>query len=1681
MKHGMPGYKAKKRNSLRSVLSPLLTVLLSIAAIWSVIKIAQSKSEAEIISFFAVPVTELSVLTGTEKDDVPLPQTLEAVLESGETIGVPVSWEDGGLYNKDVTGTYIFTADIGAYIYPDARPVASAAVIETLWPTVVSLHSYGAYVNMPLGGNTLGSGDTAKLVVMEADGDPSNGYYQAYTADINGLRAALWGIYNQNQPSADYIMYFGADVSVNSANNTIFGNTPSATSTTDVTFASLRGRLNTLALTGTQADTITNTPATSAPSASSVHGIIASSSSAKYFGCDLIFRNIRHNLNTGSNDGVYMNGYDLMLGGGSWQLASTVWYFGGSSAGTVTPSGGTATITVYSTGTGTSNFSGGMRSGTLNGNAAINIHNTSGNTINVRGGGLGSSGSLANITGNVTNTITGMSTGGGGLEIFAGGVEYGSVDGRITNTVSGIGRFSSTSDSVSWGTGCSFVGGSRYGSIGTDATRGGPVDTSDLSGLAATTDFVIKNIIDTSSYTNGRSAYFGTNFASGIVKGNIVNIVTAGTDNKGSFSAFSGGPGISAAIGGSWHNSFTVNATTSKVTNVEAGLLAAKNASATKYQLYGNITSVIRAGCVSAGTSFADNDHWLRGAGWGYMEGNAYSEVGTEGVVYRASASSYSYSTTTLDRGHGTNFDLVGGGGDYSSGDNTLCIKGNTTLITRNVLARWTYGGSFGGVHVGDSLRIHYGGVVDTCEGTGYHNYIHVGDGRAEVYGGQVDWFLSGGGWDDTYQDGNVSVEVFDEPGVIINASMGGTYGSSSSHMISGDSTIVVHGGNFSGTARAREHQGFSAGPSNQGYILGNASVTIDLRENQHGFSIESGDSISGGRRLNTGGNIYLGADSNNTITLNILADDSQTDLLNGLNIYGDCGSGSNIGNTRAGRIIINLNAPGASIGNLYATNYSNLSSGVLRRDVQINLVSVGAITGLCAGDGTENITNAIAAASTAVGKNAVINVGPQSGDLNDILCDRETAQTDDGLPHRIRISTNGIKSFTSMNISKRLLIAQSGDIKNGSGATLANHSASYNNFGNVTFHAGEGMEGAGLGIVSATGVFIAGTAYVEGSGQVYLQSTGKADQAIFTDIIFNGVGNDVAFTWLKIGSQAADTNLQTNWFGASTGWRVITLTTRDNAGKITPVNFRGLEESTGRTFIGDSDTRFAYYGYAVAIEGSTYEWEVTEGDGKVSHNIEVAIVPPSPGHTINAYGTVAKDAPSTTGIIAIPRANNVYPTFSFMPELTTEEWVKTVAIYGSDRYIAPPGHCYTVSKGLPKVTGTWTANGTDNAYSFDIDAKFSTLAELAAQDVIITESEAAAIVDADDVIYYTQADGRPFFRNDITAQMLADIQAPLGQGQAWRSHEIAYSTGYLAQTGSEEHLSVHVVVVRDAAEISADRQYALYAENAVIKLSEAQAISKQTDLDDGYTHALAILSDRTTAVPAIDSAAIPALVGLTVADIPTDMTVNYSYAPDEQSTSVQKSVTVHVAPDIVDLTISNIVTGDYADKTKEFTFTVTFWDGNNALFQSGTTISVEGGILPGFGATAPMGGTWTIGGNGEVTFLLKHGQAITIKDAPSYGKVQIVESARENYGQTSFMDDDDAYGIIENAYDTGDRSMSGVDRTFAFTNARNSIVPTGVFLSRPQSWIFPALSLLLILGLGLGIKKFHPSRRRSR
>jgi len=1390
-------------------------------------------------------------------------------------------------------------------------------------------------VHEPLGGNVLDTADLQRIVIMAVVGDPGQGYYRSYASGNAGLQSALTELALDGDPDTSYVFYFGADMTSGISDR--FANTGNPG-----TFSGLRGKVHGIILTGNAQDLITTTALTAASQASG-HRQFTSDLSTATFGSHLIVRNLRYRI--GSR--TFMNGFDLTIAGNTWQTAAST-YYGGDVSGTVTPPQNTVHLTAYSTGTGVSSFIGGMDTGTLNGNTAITIHGSSGNSIDIRGGGNGTgtgATSQAHVTGNVSTTITALNAQSGGLRSFAGGTNFGDIGGNITTTISGPGRMAAN---YSTATGAPiadgyFVGGSRAGSIGTARPQAGKIDTTglaeDYAPLLTIDDYAILNNIDTSEYSFGRLYYVGANTQSGTVTGNVVNIMKAGRGEQGSYSGFQGGGGFAARIGGGFHSgaqSFTIDGGTGTVSNIEAGRARAE--SMADFRLYGNIVNVVREGSISMGAGAG----YFRGAGYGgYVEGDVFSAVGTEGIAYQNNNSNYTYRVSLTGggpwQGHSTSFDLVGGGGAESQHD-SICIVGNTHLIQKEVRARWTYGGMFGGVLLGSSKIELHSGVVDTLEGAGYNAFIQYGDGRSEVHGGQVDWFLCGGSWNDEWHDGNVSVEVMDAPpphSPIINASMGGTYGLSG-QTISGDSEIMVRGGDFRGLPRDGS-PGFSTGPSNAGTIFGSSKMTIDLRGNQHGFATSVANTISAGRRVGAGAGIVLGTNSDNTIELNIFTDDEGTDLLSGMNIYGD--SGTPTSNTRSGKITFNINAPGSSIGNLFATNYDNLEGTGQRRlmrDVEINLVSAATINGLSSGNGftgtaaTGNtLNNSTVANSAAIGRQAIINIGPQSDNPDDPLGERDTNIPANGRPRVINVGGTGVTGFTEMDINRRILSATAGSVKNGGTRAALGTFNEYNEFGHITLHAGEGIDAAGFGIVpSAASLIVAGELIVKGAGVAYIQSPGAQDQAIFTDAHV-----DDTLIWLRIGNAAASTfNPVTSWFGSTSGWHVFTVNPdRSNAAKITPFNLEGLEDATGRTFIGDNVIPgTGNNGFAVAIPANIYRWNVTEGAGMISHNVEVTTSTnmPSAGNHLNAVGTVAKNTPSRSGRIAIPSdripdpINS--PTFSFIPDGPLGEWTRGVQIHRSDCLLTAPQHvnrCTTLTEddlraymadyldgNLPRIA-TWTAQGDDRYFAFDITAQYKNDTQLEARSVIITEEEAAAIASYRDVLDYTQAAGRPFFAHQIDAAFLDVLRTPLDSGQYVRPHPTEYRAGgagpdNVANT-EQKSLTVTITVVHNDSVLAPDRSYGIYARDALMTLHTAQIIDR-SGLDAQYTKALAFDAQGNTYTPDISPADVMnSINALTEAALPTGFNITYSYAPAERP-PVEKDilVTVDFEPIPTDLTL---------------------------------------------------------------------------------------------------------------------------------------------------------------------------------
>lgn len=135
---------------------------------------------------------------------------------------------------------------------------------------------------------------------------------------------------------------------------------------------------------------------------------------------------------------------------------------------------------------------------------------------------------------------------------------------------------------------------------------------------------------------------------------------------------------------------------------------------------------------------------------------------------------------------------------------------------------------------------------------------------------------------------------------------------------------------------------------------------------------------------------------------------------LNGASIYGD--GGTNAAYTKNGKITMNIQAAGSSIGNLYATQYSNISGGKILRDVTANVQGAVSINGLSGGSSTDNFTNAIVNASS---NKVAFNFGTNVDGTNNYQTEPLNAT---GL---------GVVNFTELNVTNGIkLMANGGNIK---------------------------------------------------------------------------------------------------------------------------------------------------------------------------------------------------------------------------------------------------------------------------------------------------------------------------------------------------------------------------------------------------------------------------------------------------------------------------------------------------------------------------------------------------------------------------------------------------------------------------------------------------------------------------
>ncbi|HAP2864509.1 TPA: hypothetical protein ITS68_001536 [Enterococcus faecalis] len=1300
--------------------------------------------------------------------------------------------------------------------------------------------------------DTIAPADKTKVIVVPSPaGDGAA--YKEYASTEAGLKEALFDLYQQGN-NGDFTLYIGNNITTSAA--TTAKVIPDTVTASNMTFYALQGKVNHLVITGNSADPISMDQ--TAPTGSKTLGF----NQNIFFGSNITLRNLNY---TGTN--MYLNGYSLNLNGGSSGNGLTV--YGGTDTGDVS---GNPTLTVNSTGTGTWNFyggnqnggnlagnptivinntrsglntlSGGANIGTVTGNTSLVVNDSGGRIASIYGGGYGTNATnTANVTGNVstkvaiTNAATGFQ-----LSTYYGGVQYGNIGGKVTNDISGYGRW--------YTAGQRFIGGSSRGDIGTNRA----------------TDGITTNL-NTQLYSAGRADFEGGNQYSGTIIGNITNVVTAGTNTAGGINDFNGGAGNNVSKFNKSQIGASNEATYDAYTPQQRAELAK---SAAAFKVFGNISSKLVSGSFNNGAIYST----AAGRG-GYIEGNTTIEVGTangdgslggDGMAYSgAKPTSLDYSTTNKSRGYNSGWDIVGGGGYPASNDTwDIYIKGDTKTVLNNTIARWTYGGSFSGVVEGNTSNTLNGGIADTLEGTGYQAARVYGNGQTIVNNGQVDWFLSGGGWNDAKNVGNVGVMVYEG---VINASMGASYGASGGHTITGNSDNRIYGGNFSGTPRTGAN-GFSGGITNAGSLLGNASLLIDLRNYNGEFKLPGNTYITGGRPY--GQNTTLGTDESNTITLNIFTK-TGVESLNGASIYGD--GGTNAAYTKNGKITMNIQATGSSIGNLYATQYSNISGGKILRDVTANVQGAVSINGLSGGSSTDNFTNAVVNASS---NKVVFNFGANVDGTNNYQTEPLNAT---GL---------GVVNFTELNVTNGIkLMANGGNIKNGVSATAANHSTTYNEFGSIHL-----SKNAGIGITNTANLISASKLTVQDHATLEtIPGTGKVNIADFEAV--DPTKDELL--WIK---PTTDTTALVDstgtWFGNVKAYQVLTINpTVNNATKLTPTTFHGIEKATGKTFIGDNDVTKGANGYGIAIPGSIIDYEVetpgiVAGAGTISHDVKEVKAGNAP-LTIQAWGTEVAGQKVQKGRLMIPTSSTLTPTLSFLPDEVTGSWLHQGMVKSSE--------VGSAIEQIPEQKDTtplsWKATNTN--YSYQVKVQFSNKVELSGQSVIVTEDEAAQLTTVDKAIEMLGAKGRPFFKTSLKETDLPQIQAPLAEKNLSRTHDIQLEAG--TSGDNLQNKTVHLVVVKNESVLAKDRSFALYATSAHLKLKEANGLTNSDELAQ-WTQATVIFADgRANQTPSLDAATFQAIQQAKPEELAKTVPANYQFT--EAGETLNKKVNVSISGEL--------------------------------------------------------------------------------------------------------------------------------------------------------------------------------------
>lgn len=1443
-------------------------------------------------------------------------------------------------------------------IYKEQTSIDAGEMFESKATVTDRTPSIG-HLNLPSGN-----------VYVYPNPDPTSEEVTAtFASSSDGFKEALYAIYEANNPEIDYVIYVGGTVS-GMRNHSIGDKTTTVTGPSDVTFYSLSGRAKSLTITGKSDDPINYDSPRSATGLTRLD-----LPTTTHFGTDIEIRNINYRFVTT----MAAHGNALYLGGGNYSTSAQTIYGGSSDNETVTKkTNKQATILIGSTGLGTwelyggnangefigdtnvalissnsttyRNLTGGNDNGTVKGNTNLSVYGA-GTITNFYGGSLNS-----NVTGNVNNIVR-SSDGNLSTTNYYGGVKSGNIDGSVTNFVAGAGG-------TGTGVGAYWYGGSESGNIGT----------------AGAGNFV-QNVLDSSQWSSGNFHFVGGNKSGGIITGDITNTVRADASTNGRIRSVNAGIGAQGSSVGS--SIADLNYLDDLGTAEERAKHIKAHAS---QQVIGNLDTHILGGSVSAGGEAG----YARAAGMkGYFEGdtlitvgilkNDDSRAGGYNFAYAATSQTHfnndnlayqvssRYDSPSANRTETSGWDIFGGtgrSGSYSEA-NTGYVKGNTNTVINNALARWTYGAGFNGVIDGNTSHTLNGGLVDTLEGGGYMTQRIYGDTKATMLNGEVNFFFSGGGWSDAEIHGNVSAHA---SGGFINAPIGGTFGYDTNHTVRGNSDVTITGGNLSGILHPSHWDGsaktlrVSGGATKAGHIMGDTTLTLDLR-NATDFQLPT-TSISAGKPYDGYSGSRLGTPENpSTVTLNIYTSHG-SDILNNAQIYGD---GGNVNDSHIKEMNINIDAPGSTIGNIYATEYNGLTAtndnGYLRSDVNINVLradSIGGLSGTSA-NGNDSLTNQRVANSAerqrAVDVKLGVELPPNPSPNSDYAVTIEEvhrqseeilAENPDARPYDIAFSGLGLVNFTSLEVANGFnALANGGDIANGRQATTNTHYNQFDKFGDVVIH-----DGSGFGVTTENSSIFLGGMTINGASSVYSSpGEGKINLASLT------MADEKAnLIWRKQADGDSTVASVGNYFGETNAYRVLTFSASDANGNrvmgigedLTPANFNGVEDATGKSFVGDVDMSStqtgadAYREYGIMIPGSVIDFKVagdydpedlskllSAGHGLISHDVTQAQTnmehPP-----MLAYATVAADTGVTSGRLVVPITDEaIYPTLTFDPDDPTGSWlrkgtIQSTKVDGSFDETIEEQEIGDFSDITWKL-GENTAPDA-NEYSYDITIVFSNEIELAGKNVIITDSQAKEIDTNEKVLEMLAVKGRPFLTSNLTEEQVAEISAGLSEDQVKKVHPVEYRVRDHEDEGSvvnERQGTYNLVVVPDEAVVAEAQDFALYAKDASITMAQGRNLSGQPELDQ-ETAATVIYADGTEDQPA--DLAESYLEEIRSKTMPTEVPIIYTatYGDGDDAVTIEKPVTITITGAIY---LSQI-TDSFDFGTQEVTFgeTSIYW-----------------------------------------------------------------------------------------------------------------------------------------------------------